>query len=54
MLAYAVVLGGLAVLLVASTSALREGIRRRGKVRGVVISAVVLLLSLLGIVAVLI
>jgi hypothetical protein len=54
MLAYALVLGGFAVLLVGSAAALKDGIRRRGRLRGVLISAAVLVLSLLGIVAVLI
>jgi hypothetical protein len=54
MLAYAGLLAGFGVLLVASAAALRDGIRRRGRLRGVLISGAALALSLLGIVALLI
>jgi hypothetical protein len=54
MLAYAMVLGGLGVLFVAAAGALRDGIRRRGRWRGVAVSLAVMLASLLGCVAVLI
>ena len=42
----AVVLGGLVVLLVAAASALKEGVRRRVRIRGLLPALLVLLLSL--------
>lgn len=54
MVAYAALLGGLGVLIVASAGALVDGIRRRGRLRGVIVSTGVLLFGLLGIVALLI
>lgn len=54
MLAYAVILGGLVVLLVAAAAALRDGIRQRGRVRGAVMSLLVIAVALAGLVAMLI
>ncbi len=54
MLAYAVILGGLTVLLVAAAGALRDGIRQRGRIRGVLVSVAAILVALAGLVAVLI
>lgn len=54
MLAYAVILGGLTVLLVAAAGALRDGIRRGGRVRGVVVSVAAILFALAGMIVVLI
>jgi hypothetical protein len=54
MLLYGLLLGGLTVLLVASAGALKEGIRRRGRLRGIVVGLAVLLGSLLGFYALLI
>lgn len=48
MLLYAVLLGGLSVLLIASAGALKDGIRHRGRFRGILVSLAVLLASLLG------
>lgn len=54
MLAYAVLLGALGVLLVAAAGALREGLKQRGRLRGVVVNVAVILVALLGLVALLI
>ena len=48
MLLYAVLLGGLTVLLVASAGAVKDGIRQRGRFRGILLSLILLLGSLLG------
>jgi len=49
MLAYSVALGGLVVLLAASVSALREAIRQRVGVRGVLVTVGTAAFALLGI-----
>jgi|GEM_PF-5905640 len=54
MLLYLVILGGFVVLLAASVSALRDGIRQRARIRGILLAVGLALLSLLGIWAVLI
>lgn len=54
MAAYTVLLAGLVVLIAASAGALREWIRRRGRLRGLVVSLGVLFGSLAGIWALLV
>lgn len=54
MLLTAVTLGGLLVLAVASASALKEAIRQRARLRGILLAAALLFGSLLGLWAVLI
>ena len=54
LLAYAILLGGLVVLLLAAAGALRDGIRQRGRPRGILVSLLVLLLALLGLWALLV
>jgi hypothetical protein len=54
MLAYAVLLGALGVLVVAAGGALRDGIRQRGRIRGILVSLAALLLSLIGLWALLV
>lgn len=53
MLLYLIVLGGLAALLAASVGALKEAIRQRARLRGIVLTLGLAVLSLLGIWAVL-
>lgn len=48
MLAYALILGALTILLVAAVGALREGIRQRGRLRGVLVSVAAMVLALAG------
>lgn len=54
MAAYAVLLAGLVVLIAASAGALREGIRRRGRIQGLLVSLSVLAAALVGIWALLV
>jgi hypothetical protein len=54
MLTYAVLLGGLGVLLVAAMGALRDGIRHGGRIRGILVSLAAVLLSLVGLWALLV
>ncbi len=54
MVLYLVILGGLGVLLVASLATVREAIRQRARLRGVLIAAGFALFSLLGIWAILV
>ena len=54
MLFYVILLGGLGVLSLASASALREALRQKARLRGILLTLAMLLGSLLGIVALLI
>ena len=54
MVLYLVLLGGLGVLLVASLATVREAIRQRARLRGVLIAVGFALFSLLGIWAILV
>ena len=54
MLLYAIVLGGLIVLLVASLGALREAFRRKARLRGFLVALLAALVALVGIWAVLV
>ncbi len=54
MAAYAVLLGALLVLIVASLGALREGIRQRGRIRGLLMTLGVLAASVIAIWALLV
>ena len=51
---YALILGGLTVLFVGGVSALRDAVRQRARFRGFLMAVAVILLSLLGLWAVLI
>ena len=53
MILYLIVLGGALVLLVASGGALREAVRQRARLRGILLTAGLAILSLLAIWAVL-
>lgn len=54
MILYLIVLGGSIVLLVASLGALREAIRQRARLRGILLTAGLAILSVVAIWAVLI
>ena len=54
MLLYAIVLGGLIVLLVAGAGSLREAFRRKARLRGFLVSIAAMVAALLGIWAVLV
>jgi hypothetical protein len=54
MLGYLVLLGGLGVLVAASVGALKEAIRQRARLRGIALTVGLMVLSLLGLWAVLI
>jgi len=54
MVAYLILLSGFGIITVAAAGALRDGIKARGRIRGMIISFAVMLLGLLGIVLLLI
>ncbi len=53
MILYIVLLGGAIVLLAASVGALREAIRQRARLRGILLAVGIAILSVLGIWAIL-